>query len=97
MIQVNVVYDEILDDSDIIAIPNEIAFKIEIISQEFLKWITSTENSEYWTVINGQKLLVAETDGFVNWLNSTYCKGTKKAYIVERKTNYNPLLKTIDF
>lgn len=97
MIKVNIVFDDVFDDADIIAIPNEIAHKIEEIGQEFLFWIPTTEDSDYWLLIDEKKCLVAETDGFIKWLNLNYCQDLEKAYIVERNTNYSPKYKIIEF
>lgn len=97
MTKVNIVFDDIFDDADIIAVPDEISSKIEEIGQEFLFWVPTTEDSDYWMIIDGRKCLVAETDGFIKWLNSYYCKETDKAYVVARKTNYCPKYKTIEF
>lgn len=97
MINVNIVFDNIFDDADIIAVPDEIAEKIEEIEKEFLDWVHKTDDADYWITINGRKCNVVETDGFIKWLNSCYCKGIDKAYIVERNTNYNSKFKIIEF
>lgn len=97
MIKVNIVFDNDFEDADIIAIPDEIASEIETIGQEFLDWVPTADDCDYWTIIDGQKYLVAETDGFVKWLNSCYCSKTEKAYVVKRNTNYCSQYKVIDF
>lgn len=97
MTKVNIVFDDDFEDADIIAIPNEIAAQIEALSQEFLNWVTNTTDSDYWTIIDGQKYVIAETDGFVKWLNSYYCLKTKKAYIVTQNINYCPQYKIVEF
>lgn len=97
MTRINIVFDNFFDDADIIAIPDEIAFKIEAIGQEFLKWVPGATDSSYWTIIDGRKISVAETDGFIKWLNSKYCLRTEKAYVVNRNTRYCPEYKIIEF
>lgn len=97
MTKINLVFDGIYNDADIIAVPDEIVFGIEKMGQEFLNWIPTAEESSYWTVINGRKYFVAETDGFIKWLNFNYCTKTEKAYVVERNTNYDPEYKVIEF
>ena len=97
MKRVNIVFDDVFDDADILLIPDEIFSRIEEIGQEFLQWLPSTENPEYWTIINGRRCMVAETDGFIKWLNATYCKDLQKAIVVARNTNYEPSLKIIEF
>ncbi|MBR5783450.1 MAG: hypothetical protein IKY33_04430 [Clostridia bacterium] len=97
MIKVNIVFDDIFDDTDIIAIPDEIFSHIEEIGQAFLHWVPTVEDPDYWTTIDGKKCVVAETDGFIKWLNATYCKDSEKAFVVARNTNYEPNLKIIEF
>lgn len=93
----NIVFDGDFDDVDIIAVPNEIALKMEQIGQEFLYWLPSAKEEDYWTIINGKTCLVAETTGFVKWLNVFYCKSLEKAYVEKKHTKYNPLYRIIDF
>lgn len=97
MRKVNIVFDDIFDDADIVAIPDEIFSHIEEIGQEFLHWVPTAEDSDYWTIIYGRKCTVAETNGFIKWLNATYCKDLDKAFVVARNTNFEPSLKIIEF
>lgn len=97
MTKVNIVFDGIFEDADIIAIPDEIAPKIEEMGQEFLEWVPNAEDSDYWMFIDGRKYLVAETSGFIKWLNSYYCSKEEKAYVLKRNTNYCPQYKMIEF
>ena len=96
MIKVNIVFDNALEDADIIAVPDEFISEIEAIGQNFLNEIPAMGN-DYRTVINGQEYFVAETDGFIKWFNLHYCSATEKAYIVAKNTNYCPQYKTIEF
>ena len=97
MTKVNIVFDNVFDDVDIVAIPDEISTKIEMIGQEFLDWVLNAKDSDYWMVIDGQKYSIAETNGFIKWLNSCYCSKIEKAYIVAQNTNYCPQYKVIEF
>lgn len=99
MTKVNIVYENCFDDADIIAVPDEIVFKIEAIGQEFLKWVphADPQDSDYWLITDGRKCLIAETNGFIKWLNSQYCSNTEKAYVVARNTDYCPQYKIIEF
>lgn len=97
MTNVNLVFDNVFEDADIIAIPDQIASKIETIGQEFLDWVPNAKDEDYWIVVNGKRYSVAETNGFIKWLNSCYCSKTEKAYVVKRNTNYCPLYKSIEF
>ena len=97
MIKVNIVFDDLFDDADIIAIPDEVSSRIEEIGQEFLHWIPTAEDPEYWALITGRKCNIAETDGFIKWMNTTYCKNLEKCYVVARNTDYDSTLKIIEF
>lgn len=97
MTNINIVYDDMYDDADIIAIPDFLVSAIEAIGQEFLFWIPTTDDEKYWIYIDGKKCSIAETIGFIDWLNSTYCKETEKAYIISQNTNYCPDYKIIEF
>lgn len=97
MTKVNIVFDDIFDDADIIAVPDEIIFRIKELCQMFLDWIPLENDTEYWVDINNRKCLNKETDGFIKWLNSNYCQDFEKAYVVARNTNYSPEYKIIEF
>lgn len=97
MINVNIVFDDIFDDADIIAVPDEIAPIIEEIEQEFLYWVPTAEDPDYRTIVDGKECVVAETDGLVKWINASYCKDSEKVYVVARNTNYDPKLKIVEF
>lgn len=97
MTKVNIVFDDFFDDADIIAVPDEIVPNIEKIGQEFLNWQAPEDDSDYWIILNGRKCSVAETDGFIKWLNANYCQGTKKAYVIARNTEYCPEYRIIEF
>lgn len=97
MVKINIVYENLLNDVDIIAVSNEIALDIVKIGQEFLDWLPSAEDDDYWTTIDGKRYNVCETDGFIKWLNSSYCKGVEKAFVVKEHTNYCSDYKMIEF
>ncbi|MBR4057087.1 MAG: hypothetical protein IKK00_02990 [Oscillospiraceae bacterium] len=97
MKKVNIVFDDIFDDADIIAIPDEIFSHIEEIGQIFLHWVPTAEDPDYWKLINGRKCTITETDGFIKWINTTYCNDLEKCYVVARSTDYDPTLEIIEF
>lgn len=97
MTNVNIVYDDVFDDADIIAVPDEIVSDIEKIGQEFMCWSPPESDDEYWVIVDGRKCLAMETDGFLKWLNSNCCQNTEKAYVIARNTNYCPGYKIIEF
>ncbi len=97
MQRVNMVFDDALDDVDIIVVPDETASEIEAIGQAFLQWLPTATDDAYRTVIDGHVCPVAETDGFVKWLNARHCLGAEKAYIEVQHTHYCPQYKTVEF
>ena len=97
MKRINIVFDDAFDDADIIVIPDDIFSRIEEIGQEFLNWVPQAEDPDYWTIIDGRRCAVAETDGFIKWLNATYCNDLENAFVAARNTNYEPSLKIIEF
>lgn len=97
MMKVNIVFDDLFDDADIIAIPDALFSRIEELGQEFLHWVPTSDDPDYWTVIDGRKCTVAETDGFIKWMNTAYCKDLEKCYVVARNTTYDSTLKIIEF
>ncbi len=75
MININIVYDNMYNEADIIAIPDEIFDKLDIIVKEFIHWQyweSPKDDCDYWTIINGKKCTVLETKGFVKWLNNRF-------------------------
>ena len=99
MIHINIVFDEEMDDVDIIALPENIFRDIASITRQFMDWLPDAPkyDSDYWAHINGKSCLTLETDGFVKWLNQTYCHGSNEVFIVEQHTKYHPEYQRIDF
>ena len=97
MIIVNIVFDDCFEDADIIAVPDEIASAIEEIGQEFLHWVPTATDEDYWNIEDGRKYAIAETDGFIKWLNTNYCSNTEKAHVIARNTNYDPKYQIVEF
>lgn len=97
MTNINIVFEYDFNDVDIIAIPSEISYKIIELGQEFLDWHGPKDDPDYWGVENGRTYQIAETVGFVKWLNMFHCLNEKKAYIVTQHTDYNPEYLSLDF
>lgn len=97
MTNINVIFDDIFDDADIIAVPDEIVLRIKELCQNFLDWIPLVNDTEHWVEINNRRCLNKETNGFIEWLNSNYCQDFEKAYILARNTNYCPEFMIIEF
>jgi hypothetical protein len=98
MQKVNVVFDDVFDDADIILIPDKIERNLRDIVNQFFAWSKDTDDPAYWTVINGKKVGVLETRGFIDWINNFHLKNNKeKALILEQHTNYNPIYPLIEW
>ena len=91
------IYDDILDDVDIIAIPDELKDDLGHIVNSFLEWKAPEDDEDFWDFSDGGKCYVVETVGFLKWLNNNYCHNINKAYIVEQNTNYCPEYDCIEF
>lgn len=101
MIFVNVIYDECYEDVDIIAIPKTIEPLVDNckLSSECSNWVyyhAPKDDSDYWRERDGRVYCNLDTNGFIKWLNNTWC-GQIEAYILEEHVKYNPNLKRIDF
>lgn len=98
MTKINIVYDDMYCDADIVAVPDEIADHLGDLVSMFLDWSPPENDNDYWKTINGKKYLSIETIGFVKWLNNYHCKTMKeKAYIVVQNTNYCSDYNIIEF
>lgn len=97
MTKINIVFDNVFEDVDIIVVPDEIASRIGEIGEEFLHWVPGAQDGDYWTILDGERIAVAETDGFIKWLNSKYCLKLENAYVFKRNTSCCPQYKTIEF
>lgn len=84
MVCFNILYEGDKEDVDIICVPNSVAEKIKTLTQMFLDWLPNAEDEIYWETINGRKVSVCETDGFIKWLNDNYCTTIPKSYVVIR-------------
>lgn len=90
MIKVNILFDDEYEDTDIIVVPKELSDKIATLANEFLHWTGPKDDKDYWGVDEkGNYFEIAETVGFIKWLNTFYCKGEKKAYVVAQHIAYD--------
>ena len=97
MAKINIVFENDFEDADIISIPDYLLPTIVEIGQKFLNWIPSADDNDYFTIIAGRQYFVAETDGFVKWLNTYDCRDTEKAFVVSSHTNIGSEYKTLEF
>ena len=97
MKRIQIIYEDDLNDVDIIAIPNYLCDSIYQLAQLFLHWIPPENDKNGWVRINGQRVMSKETVGFVTWLSKNYCQDGDKAYIVNQHTNYCDDLDFLEF
>lgn len=100
MERLNIIYDDDMDDVDIIAIPKEMCREIENSVKRFMEWLMESapkDDEDYWITINGKQFSNLETVGFVKWLNTYYCNNSSKVFIVEQHTSYCSQFKSIEF
>ena len=92
MRRVNVVYDEVFDDVDILLVPDNIAENIEHIVNEFNHWLLLPENRGRFVVkvLDGYDILEIGTMEFLWWLNHVKIDTTQKASILTQHTNLVP-------
>ncbi|MBQ4562351.1 MAG: hypothetical protein IJA55_08510 [Clostridia bacterium] len=99
MTNLNIVYDEEYNDTDIISVPEEIFNNLNTVVNEFMAYLdyAPKDDIDYWVEIDGILCSNLETVGFIKWLNNTYCAGKEKAVIVKQHTDYDPKYKTIEW
>lgn len=93
---INILFDELYDDVDIIMVPDEIACSIKELVRNFLDWIPPDDDEYGWCLINGKRCINKETMGFVKWLNSNYLNN-EKAYVLKQHVFYCPQYPTVEF
>ena len=97
MKNVQIVYDGLFDDVDVIAVPDDIYEEIDRLAQEFLDWKAPEDDWDYWCELNGRKVPMTGAKGFVKWLNNYYCHGEDQAAVVEKNVIYTTEYKMIEF
>ena len=94
---INVTYNDDLLSWDLVYIPDQIGYQIEIIAQNYLDWIPTDDLDFDWAIINGKKVLSKNTTGFVKWLNLFYCKSDNQARIIRQNIERDPTIIGVDF
>ena len=93
-----ILFAELYDDADIIAVPDRLYVNIQELGQQFCRWLEKGEHDFWVTSPNGKRYLNLETDGFVWWLNKPLGDDSnEKVKIVEQHVRYRPELKTVVF
>ena len=101
MKEIIIVYEYDYTDCDMVAVPDFVADNVEKYTQLFFRWLSKSKDeipSDYYTINqNGDKILIAETDGFVEWLNKYVCPQEEKAFIVSQHGKYDDKYPMADF
>jgi hypothetical protein len=82
---VNVIFDDKLENADVIDIPEHILANIENVQNLFFKWLFDKSNDHnYWVYENGKKKYCSyRSEAFVEWLNDYLLKDSmEKAYLI---------------
>lgn len=93
-----ILYDDMYDGADIIAVPDSLYDNIQELGQQFCRWLGEAEHDFWATSPNGERYVILETSGFVWWLNKQLGDDSKeKVKIVAENVRYRPYLKTVEF
>lgn len=92
MCNINLLYDDVLNDVDVVCVPACVAEDIMSVTQKFFSWMNNKDNIHDYRVTNakGETVLVIETESFIWWLNEHFIKSDKKAFIVSQHDEFNP-------
>ena len=91
MKKINLIFDEVYDDVDILLVPDDIAECIESVMLEFGRWLSCDENAKCFRTGQG-KFLAIGTSEFLWWLNSIKITQGCKATIFTKHTECDPSL-----
>lgn len=84
--EINCFYDENMEYTDIVYIPDMIR-NIEELQEEFFTWLFDKNNDHpYWIIDNGKKVACKYgTPAFLEWLNNTILSGKgDKSYMIKQ-------------
>lgn len=92
MKKINVIFDDEFNDVDILLVPDDVAYNIEHVVQEFNQWLSLPDNRSRFVVevINGYRVIGIGTEEFLWWLNNIQIKAEPKAAILEQHTKLIP-------
>ena len=99
MKNVIVLFDEQYDDIDILSVPEKIAENINDYGQMYCRWLESPDVvPALSTVVNGVNVVILETKGFVDWLNSSILKNDEqKVTILETHVHFREGCPVVEF
>lgn len=99
MKKVSIVYDGYYPDTDIIALPDDIAAHIQDVIQEFHDWIYDNPDLyPFWkTDANGYRYPGTNAERFIWWLNQYRLKSGEQASVFRANCWYRPWYPRGDF
>lgn len=94
MRKINLIFDGVYDDADILLVPECIAEDTEKVMYEFGKWLLCAEEAKRFRTLNAPqgKFYEIGTDEFIWWLNNIKITEGTKASIIKQHIEYDPLL-----
>lgn len=89
MKNINIVYEEDYEDVDIVQVPDDIADDIDLVVNEFFKWVAIPENHIRFQIENaeGKTVLNIDTEEFLWWLNHIKITDESRAIIIKQHTS----------
>ena len=91
---VNIVFEDDINDSDLILVPDYVASDLVKYSQAFFDWLSDSPKKMFGSV----SYIECETEDFLYWLNHYVIKpDEEKAKVVLQHVRYNPLYKSLEF
>ena len=99
MKKVNVVFDDEIDDVDIILVPDDIADNIASVMWEFNQWLSLPENRRRFVekTIDGREVLEIGTEKILWWLNHIKIDSMQKATLLVQHTKLVSDYPSIEF
>ena len=85
MRQINLVFDEVYDDADILLVPDWVAEQAVLMPGRYSEWLVSQGRTDM------------ETDGFVAWLNAQIGADAEKVRIIAQHVTVSESEPSIDF
>ena len=85
---INLVYDDELDEADVLEVPDYIADNIEYYVMEFNGWLFDPENRQrFLAPYKGRMELAIGTEEFVWWLNCYHASEKEASTIIGQHTS----------
>lgn len=96
---INIVFDDVYNDVDLLLVPDEIADDVDMVISEFNKWLSVPDNQQRFLVPYAGESMVLSigTEELLWWLNHVKIIGENKASIVRQHTQFVPSFPVVCF